>query len=221
MSAPLTGQDIINKFHLYTGDQTEMSTEDELDLANNKYDGILSNRPWNFLKTSAVGNLTPSVDAQGNQIAVLTLPDDFSMFIENNEKTDNASTTYNNASQKVVFVGPNYTPYQIVNWSDRRQFRGSSGFCYPDLANNQLVFTSLPPDLSYEFDYIKTWDAITLTTSPVFPARFHNMIYQLMAVDSVIIELFDRSHSYAKENQQGADELLSQMKYWDSMQTFN
>jgi hypothetical protein len=212
----MTGQDILNQFHNYTGDQSELSTEDELILLNNIYDSILSDRPWEFLKTSTSGSILSD-----GTVSYITLPEDFRFFIENNQKTDNSQTTYNNASQKVIFVGPNYTPYQIVNWSDRRQFQNTSGYAYPDLANNRIVFTVPPADSTYEFDYIKNWSPVTLVTSPIFPSDFHNMIHQYMAVDSVIINLFDRAHSYAKENQTGADELFKAMCYWNSMLTFN
>ena len=216
MSTALTGQTIINRFHLYTGDQSELSTQDELDLANKVYDDILNTRPWEFLKTSASGTI--STDGVTSWI---TLPADFRYFIENNQKTDNTQTIENNASSKVVFIGPNYTPVQIVNFSDRRQFRNTNGFAYPDIANNKLVFTWLPTETTYEFDYIKNWDALTLVTSPLFPADFHDMIFQLMAVDSVIINLFDRAHSYAAENQKASDDMLKKLCLWNSYLTFN
>ena len=216
MSTPLNGQTIINKFHLYVGDQSELSTQDELDLLNKVYDDVLNQRPWEFLKKSATGSILS--DATGSYI---TIPTDFRYFIENYEKTDNADTSYNNASQKVIFVGSNFTPYQIVNFSDRRQFRNSGGFCYPDIANGVIRFTVPPTDSTYEFDYIGNWPALTLGTYPLFPADFHDMLYQLMSVDSVIINMFDRSHSYAVENQNAADNMLKKLCYWNSLQTFN
>ncbi len=176
----------------------------------------MQDRPWEFLKKTVSG----SIQTDGIT-SWITLPYDFRYFIENNEKTDNSSTSYNNASPKVVFIGSNYTPIQIVNFSDRRQFRNTSGFAYPDIVNQKLVFTWLPTETTYEFDYIYQWAELTLTSSPIFPADFHNMLYQLMAVDSVIINLFDRSHSYAAENQKGADKLFKALCYWNSLQSFN
>jgi hypothetical protein len=212
----MTGEQIIDKFHIYTGDQSELSSQEELDLLNNVYQNVMQDRPWEFLKKTVSG----SIQTDGIT-SWITLPYDFRFFIENNEKTDNSSTSYNNASPKVVFIGPNYTPIQIVNFSDRRQFRNTSGFAYPDIVNQKLVFTWLPTETTYEFDYIYQWAELTLTSSPIFPADFHNMLYQLMAVDSVIINLFDRSHSYAAENQKGADKLFKALCYWNSLQTFN
>lgn len=223
MSTALTGQTIINKFHLYVGDQSELSTDDELDLLNKVYDDVMNRRPWSFLKKTASG----AISFDGTNYYV-TLPADFRYFIEDNQKTDNADTTYNNASQKVVYVGVNQVPWQLINFSDRRRYMnqkagtGSSGFCYPDIANNKLIFCAKPDDTSYyEFDYIYNWPSLDLNSSPLFPADFHDMLYQLMSVDSVIINLFDRSHSYAVENQNAADDMYKKLCYWDSMQTFN
>lgn len=215
---PQIGQIILNKFHLYTGDQSELSTSDELDLLNDKYDIIMSDRHWSFLKTSASGAISVS-----GGVASIALPSNFRYLTENNLKTDNSETIYNNAAAKVVFVGAAYTPYQVVNYSDRRQYRGNGGnYCYIDLNLKQIIFFVVPADTSYyEFDYIQTWSPITLTTSPIFPAEYHKMLAPMMALDSVIMNLFDRTHSYSNENQALVTERMSALKYWDSMQTFN
>lgn len=208
----MTGQELLNKFHLYTGDQSELSTTDELDLLNKCYDDVMQRRPWEFLKKTASGSI--SSDATSSYI---TVPTDFRYFSENNQKTDNSSTTYNNASPKVIFVGSNYTPYQIVNFSDRRQFLNQSGFAYLSLVDNKIRFTAPPVDSTYEFDYIKQWDELALDTEPIFPSDFHDMLYQMMAVDSVIINLFDRARSYAVENQNAADDAFKKLCYYNSM----
>lgn len=207
----MNGQQLLDTFHLYTGDQSEMSSADELSLANNILQDIYAERPWEFLKKSATGTITVSAG-----VASITLPADFASLIENAEKTDNTQTIDNNAVAKVVYVGTNYTPYQIVNWSDRRQVRTSSGYAYLDIVNNKIVFTTVPTELTYEFDYIYNPADITLSTSPIMPSRFHQLIPQLMAIDSVIINLFDRTHSYAKENAAGAEEMLSKMRLWNA-----
>lgn len=216
MATPLNGQDIITKFNLFCGDQSELSTSDELDLLNKQYDDVLNSRVWEFLKKTSSG----TIQTDGTT-AWITLPSDFRFFVENNEKTDNSSTTYNNAAQKVVFVGPNYTPYQIVNFSDRRQFRNSSGYAYADIANNKIVFTALPSDYTYEFDYIGNWDALTLATYPIFPADFHDMLYQMMCIDSVIINLVEKANSYAPENREAAKEAMKKLCYYNSQLSLN
>jgi hypothetical protein len=211
-STPLTGQTIINKFHLYCGDQSDLSSSDELYLANKVYDDIMNDRPWEFLKSSASGTIT----LVGDGTATIAPPTNFRYFAMNNDWTDNSIESQNNASPRVVFIGPNFTPYQVVNFSDRRQYRTSSGFCYYDAVQGKIIFPVAPTETAYEFDYIKNWDSLTLNTSPVFPPDFHDMIYQGMCIDSVIINLFDRSHSYAKENTDAYIDMLKKLRLYNS-----
>jgi hypothetical protein len=212
----LISSEIISKFHLYVGDQSELSSTDELDLLNNVYQGVMQDRPWEFLKKSISGSIL-----NDGTVSYIPIPADFRQFTEDNSKTDNTYEVNNNASPKVIYTGSTYTPVQIVNWSDRRQVRNTSGFAYLDSANSRIAFTWLCPDSTYEFDYIFQWPELTLTTSPLFPADFHNMLFQLMAVDSVIINLFDRAHSYAAENQAGATRLMKALCYYNASLQLN
>lgn len=211
----MTGQQIIDKFHIYTGDQSDLSTQEEIDLMNKVYDDILNQIPYEFLKKSYSGTIISNGDGTG----YMDLPEDFRYFIENNLQTDNSSRIDNNASPKVVFVGANYIPYQIVNWSDRRQYRGRNDVCYLELniTGNKVIFPVMPNETSAEFDYIKQWDALTLSNYPIFPADLHDMIFQGMAIDSVIINLFDKARSYAKENTDAYNDMLRKLKYYNSM----
>src|ERR1017187_10613767 len=212
----MTGQQLIDKFEKYTGDTTELSTQDELDLLNKIYGDVCNDRPWEWLKQMARDTITVT-----NGVATITPPADFSYFTENNQTTDIAQEPKNNASPKVIFVATAtglYNPYQIVNFSDRRQFYNMLGYAYYDTVNNLITFT-VPPtetDLTYEFDYIFNPPALTLDTSPVFPALYHDILFHGMAVDDVIIQLFDRTHSYAKENQAGYDSMLLKLQYYNS-----
>jgi hypothetical protein len=211
----MNAQDIINKFETYTGDTTELSTQDELDLANKIYRKIQNDRPWEWLKKTATGTVS------GTTIAP---PSDFAYFAENNQATDIAQETVNNASPKVIFISTTsgvYNPWQIVNFSDRRQFLNQQGYAWFDAGNNVITLAAAPnaTDLSYEFDYIYTPPALTLTpspTSPIFPVQFHDIIFHGMALDDMIIQLFDRTHSYQQENQAAYDDLLSQLRYWNA-----
>ncbi len=207
---------IIAKFEIQVGDQSDLSGDEELDLLNIKYQDICSERPWEFLKKSKTGNITVT-----GGVATIPIPDDFRQFAENNTLTDIASRIENNAAPRVIFVGGSYKPYQIVNWSDRRQYRGSSGFAYLDRPNNCITFTDIPPELTYEFDYIRTPPNLQLTDEPIFPAEYHPAIYYLMSVDSTIIELFDKARSYAGENQALAESRLKSMRYWNAQQLNN
>jgi hypothetical protein len=216
----MTTPQIIAKFHLYCGDQSELSSSDELDLANSKYDDVMNEKPWQFLKKEATGSITPNGTG-----AYITIPTDFRYFIENNLQTDNSETIRNNASPKVVYVGVNYAPYQIINWSDRREYTQNGGnYCYYDSSLGRIVFPVAPGDMSlYSFDYIKQWVPLTQTGSdPIIqPVDCAKIIFFGMCLDSTIINLFDRSHSYDKENQQNYADQLTRMKYHDAMQQMN
>lgn len=210
-ATPLTGQDIIDRFERYTGDTTELSTAEELSLANKVLREIFGDRDWNFLKKNATGTLSGST---------ITPPLDFDHFAINNLETD-ISVGSGNASPKVIFLGVTtgvYAPFQIVNFSDRRQYANRSGYCWYDMVNRQIKFSTAPvlSDMSYEFDYIYSPGDITLATSPVLPSQFHEIVQHGMAVDDMIIQLFDRSKSYAKENEAKFDSWMSQLRFWNS-----
>ena len=212
----MTGQDIIDKFETYTGDTTELSSSDELDLANKIYRKIQNDRPWEWLKKAATGTVAVS-----GTTATISVPSDFAYFAENNQATDIAQETENNASPKVIFLSTAtnvYAPWQIVNFSDRRQFYNQQGYAWYDAANNAITLAAVPvaTDLTYEFDYISVAPDLAVGTSPLFPVRFHDIIFHGMAVDDMTIQLFDRTHSYAQENQNAYTDLLSQLRYWNS-----
>ena len=213
----MTGQEILNAFHTYIDDQSELSTQEELDLLNTVYQDIYRARHWEWLKKQASGN---SFTSFATNAWYVNLPADFIAFSENNNQTDNTFEPDNNAQAKVVFcITPDgiYHPYQIVNFSDRRQYLNKNGFCYVDYANSRIVFTQQPVSQQYEFDYIFKPPALTLINSPVFDDDFHCALFYAMASDHSIISLFDRAHSYAAENRMRYKETLDLMA-WDNAQ---
>lgn len=207
----MTTQDIVTDiFELYLDDTSELSSDQELDLADRIYKKVCRFRPWEFLKTSQTGTLSTSVP-------YVSLPANFAFLAENNLTTDNSVSIENNASPKVVFVGTSYRPYQVVSYSDRRQYLNKDGYAYLDLVNSRLVFTLQPTVAdSYEFDYVKVPDTLTLITSPVFPSDFHPMIGYGMAVDGFIIQLFDKARSYAIENQAKYQSYMDDLSYYNA-----
>lgn len=222
--------DIISKFETYLDDSTELPAQEELELANKKYQEVCDNQPWSFLKKVQTGTLTIGTDVYGNAQATISLPSDFKYLAINNQSTDNTVSTDNGMKAVCVFVScqnGNYTPYQVVNYADRRQFMNGA-YCWVDPTVNKIIFASVPNvvDLTYEFDYIKIPPDLTAATGspysdPLFPARFWDIIYHLMAVDDQIIQIFDRAHSYMAENKQNAADILLRMQYWDSQDVMN
>lgn len=203
----MTAQNIINEiFQVYVDDTSELSAIEELALLNRIYKRLCRQRSWVILKTSATGTIS-----QSGTIYYITLPTDFGFLAGNNQTDDNDSP-------KVIFVGSNYVPYKVINFSDRRQHRDSDGYAYVDLANNRIVFTGNPTanGTTYEFDYIKIPADLAVGDSPVFPSDFHPVIGWGMAVDSYIIQLFDKARSYAAENQIKYNDGFKDMCLWDS-----
>lgn len=201
---------IITKFELYVDDATELSSAEELDLLQKIYNKVWMDRPWEFAKAQGSGTLSTS-------LPYVTLPADFASLYENNQTTDNTVSGDNNAVQKVVFIGSTYTPYQVINWSDRRQYLNKLGYAYLDMVNLRLYFTSQPTVAdSYEFDYIKFADTLTTSSTPAFPARFHDILYHGMAIEDDIILRFPKAQSYAPENTAMFQKYLGEMAYWNA-----
>lgn len=215
----MTAQEIITKFELQVDDITELSSAEELDLVNDKYQDICAERQWEFLKKAATGALTQ--DTATSQWYI-PKPDDFANFSENATYTDNSLGYQNDAAPKVIFVGQAYQPFQIVNYSDRVQYRTHSGVCWLDQNDGRIYFPVAPSDTSfYVFDYIRIPPDLTLTDSPVFLSRFHKMIAFAMAVDDEILQRSPKAKSYANENASKYEKQMELLEYWDAAQINN
>lgn len=200
---------LITDFELQVNDITELSSTEELNILNRVNQKICSDRPWEFLKTSATGTMSGS----GIDGYYITIPSDFGYFYENNLATNNTQTVNNNASPKVIYIGSNRTPYQIVNYSDRYQYLGKTGYAYVDLANSKIYFTGTPISTTYIMDYIKIPALLTTSDYPPFNGKFHDIIIFGMAVENDILQLSPKASSYKEENQRKYDEYLRDMQY--------
>lgn len=190
----MVAQDIIKKFELYVDDATELSSQDELDLLNKKYQEVCSDRPWEFLKKGYSNSIN------GTSIA---LPDDFQYILD---------TQVHGIVGRYVFVDEKY--YQLVNFQDRSSYK-NSGYCWVNLADETLEFSSsVSGTLTY--DYVSFPEDLDATDEPIFPARYHHILYHLMASDDYAIQQFDKAKSYARENEQKAEKLLEQMAIWNA-----
>lgn len=208
----LNGGDLIAMFELQVNDLTELSTQEELNLLNDKYHDVCMERPWEFLKTNITGSLT--LDSITG-LYYIALPTDFSYLSENNQYTDNTIGIDNNAPQRVVFIGTGYQPYQVVNYSDRLQYRTTSGVCWVDLNASRIYFPVAPGDITYyNFDYIKVPTDLTASTTPLFPNRFRKMLAFAMATDNEILQLSSKANSYAPDNRAKYIDTLSRMNFW-------
>jgi hypothetical protein len=93
----------------------------------------------------------------------------------------------------------------------------TNGVCFIDYSSSVITFPyAQPSNALYNFDYKSVPTNLTTNTSPVFPARFQDILYHGMAVDDMIIQLFDKARSYAKENQAMYQSYLNQMALWNA-----
>lgn len=198
----MTKAQLIAKFNLYTDDSTELSDSETSDLFDKVYRDICVFKPWEFTKSAHTATVSGTTTS---------LPSDFLSLTKNANYTDNR----NYASDPVVFVGSVYTPYKVVNWSDRRQYNGATGYAYLDIPNSNLVFTASISD-TVEFDYQRQMPALASSESPAFPEEFHMIIPHAMAVDEMMIELFEKARSYADENEAKYNYYLGQMSVWNA-----
>ena len=198
----MTKAEIIKKAELYLDDSSELSSTEMEELFDKVYDKVCAYRPWEFTKkahTATVSGTTTS------------LPSDFLYLLQNYNYTDSTME----ALTPHIFVGSNYTPYQVVNWSDRRQYQNQTHVAYLDMPNSNLVF---PVSLSntIEFDYHATQPVLANDESPVFPSQFHHIIYHGMVTEELMIEQVEKARSYAPENRKKFQDYLDDMSYWNS-----
>lgn len=203
--------EIITKFELQVDDSTELSSAEELDLANKIYQQVCSFRPWEFLKTTATGSIVSGE---------ITLPTNFAYLANNYQSTDSSVATESQTAPKVVFVGTNLDPYRVINFSDRRQY-ANQNVCYIDPSDSKIKFIDTTLSSTYEFDYIKVPDDLTLATSPIFPARFHDIIAYGMASDDYVIQQSDLSKGLMQANMKKYQDTLNDMSYWHAQSFFN
>lgn len=202
----MTKAQIIAKFHLFMDDTTELSSQEESDLFDKWYNRVMSDRPWEILRV-------PGTGTQSTTVPYIALPSDFAYLAGNRNETGN--DTY--GEFPVIFVGTNYDPYKVVNYADRRQYRTQANVAYIDIVNSRLVFAVQPTVANaVEFDYIKNPAALSSADSPLFPSRFHDIIYHGMCTDEFVIEQSDKAKSYRAENMAAYNGYLADMAYWNS-----
>lgn len=191
--------DIIARYNLQVDDASELSSDEELSLAQEVYDEIANDRPWEWLKATYTGTTSISVP-------YIALPSDFKQISPNKD------------NNSVVFVGSDYSEYKVIPFSSRRDYRDMSGFCYIDVANRRLYFTLQPTSaMSVEYDYIKRPAALTLATAPLVTTdQFGKLIAYGMAAKFSNIEQSEKDSSYQRENSVQYARLLSDLQIEDA-----
>lgn len=204
MATPLTGQQIIERFELYTDDTTDLSSDEEIILANDKLRLIYMEQPWEFLRRKKTG----VVENDGK----ITLPADFDEFLEN--FSDDPS--YGESTMKVVYIGGQKAPYLVVPMGQRNA-NNFSNVCWIDPSDGKINFSQNPgTGAIYEFDYKTSPDDITVGTSPKLPAEYHPMIVFLMLIDEEIIKKCEKARSSMQDNAVQYQKYLKNLKLRDA-----
>lgn len=202
----MTKSEIITKAQLYLDDTSELSTQEFSDLFDKMYRKVNADRPWEGTKKEASTTTSASVP-------YVALESDFLYLTANHNFTDSSYE----ANRPVVFRGANYSPYKVVSWSDRRQYRDVENYAYVDFANSRLYFTKQPTVVeAVEYDYHAQQAALSNSESPWFPAEFHDMLYHFMVSDDFMIQHSDKAKSYASENWAAGNAILERMYYWNA-----
>ena len=184
MTQPLTGQDIIQRFELYTDDTTELSSDEELILANDKLRVVYMEQPWEFLRRTKTG----TVESDGK----ISLPNGFDEFMEN------YSDDGYEATEKVIYVGR--APYKIVPMGQRNAI-GCGNICWIEPADGKITFLQSPGvGASYEYDYKTAPESIETDTSPALPPEYHPMVVFAMLIDEEIIKKCEKARSNMQDN---------------------
>ena len=194
----MTAQQIIDLFHLLMDDTSDLSTSEELIIANKIHKKICI-KPYEFLKIEKSGTLSASD-------TYVDLPADFLMIPDNIVDHD---------SPKKIYVGSDNRLYDVINFADRRDHKDQDGYCYIDFANQRLVFTKQPIAEAYSYDYIYIPADLAVGDTPKIPVCQEIIAYG-MAISSYIIQQYPKMQSYQKENQKIYDDLLEEIDYYNS-----
>lgn len=190
--------DIISKFNLYVDDGSELSSSEELALAEKIYRKVLDEHEWEFLKKEYSGTASTSVP-------YIALPSDF--------KNIAINYTEDGEPKQVIFFGSTYDVYEVIPFSQRRDYRDQGGYCYIDKRQGRLYFTKQPVEAgAVEFDYIYNPDALTTNTSPVFDSIHHDIVYHGMVMDFYSIEQTEKARAYFSEHMNWYKDFLTRMK---------
>lgn len=196
--------EIITDFELFLDDTTELSEAEEIRIAEKHSQRIANLIPWEVLKKSY---------ASGSSVTSTTdsLPTRFAYVIEN----DNYSENGRYGSGPVIYVGSTYTPWKIVSWSDRRNYRNTSGYAWVDAPNDNMEFATAPND-TIEYDYIEYPAELTATTDTIWiPDRFAPILYHSMCADDFVIQQTEKGRSYRDEHLANYNMYLKDMQSWN------
>ena len=200
-----TVAEIIQDFSLFMDDTTELSTAEEIRLAEKHSQRIANQYPWLKLRQEATGTVSS---------ASIAWPTRFDYIAENYNTTE--MNDYGEGPK--VLIGTDLAPYKVVSYEDRKRYENQSGRCYVDPVNETIVFTDSSADgKAYSFDHQQYPATLTATTDTIWiPDRFAPVLYHSMCGDDFVIQQSEKARSYRDEHLNNAKMWLNEMRMWDA-----
>lgn len=202
----MIGTELLKQFTVQTDDQTELSTDEMLSLADNKVKEIYVDTVWEFLRKSATGTFS------SGSIDLTTVAPDF-LFAMPNYSED---TVYMTPEVPVVYVSDR--PYKIIPMGLRGQMKGRD-VCWVDSVQNKIVFdnTSLAGTFSFDYQYIPS--AITQSSTEILvntKGMYDTAVLYSMLIDDDIIQKTEKARSNVNENTARFQSIMSKLKSYNA-----
>lgn len=193
----MTGRQIIDFANSLLDEEGRIDDELGLSLANLIKDLVEADRPWRMLIKEDSSN---TIGSGETYLTAKSLPLDF-LFDRS----------------VVLGVGDSFTEYDPISFEKRRLFKDSKRY-YIDHANKKIhICGSHDQTYTIYLYYISQTDDLTLTTSPVWPAKFHKLISILMAeMHAAGVDFDEVEFRKALEYNKQAGALFNAMKSWNT-----
>ena len=192
----MNGQQCIDKFHNYVSD--ELDSDFELQLVNDAKNAIESGLQLEITKKL---NSSLSVTAGQTYATSRALPADFYLPL-------------------TIYVGTQ--PHYPVPFEKQHEYRDVSGYYWIDLANDVFSLTGTQGSANtLYFYYQKETDDISVSTSPVWPSRFHTIIPLEMARQYWQIDQGEKNRAWTAEFEADYIHWKRLMQDWDARLKLN
>lgn len=192
----MTGQQCIDKFHNYVSD--ELDSDFELQLVNDAKNGLESE-----LQLEITKKLYSSLSVTAGQTYTTSraLPTDFFLPL-------------------TIYVGSQ--AYIPIPFERQHEYRSISGYYWIDLANDvfYLSGTQTTNDTIFFYYQYETPD-LSVSTSPVWPSRFHSIIPLEMARIYWQIDQGEKGRSWDDKYEADYKRWTGLMQDWDTRLKLN
>lgn len=190
----MTGQEIKDLFENLIDDTID--SDFAIDLMNLAKEKIETERAWEFLKKK---DNTQSVVSGDTYETEKDLPADF-------------------FSPIALYVENDNVPYSQISFQMQERFKDSGRKWYLDLASNKFyICGSKANTKSIYLFYIYNTDDLTLTTSPVFSAKFHKRIaFEMVSLIESGVDGDTLNFRMSEEHKLQMSILKKGMIFWDA-----